>query len=76
MYRWVEKENGKKKLKYRECKNLDKLFEMMLAFLDKSGAATVALAQGGDFIGGAESQNFHKGILRKAMNTFFCRTDR
>lgn len=33
-------------------KTLERIFEAMLGFLDASGAATVAFAQGGDFIGG------------------------
>ena len=45
-------------------------------FLDESDALTVALAQGGDFVGGAGGGNAQKGLLRKAMNTFFCRTDK
>ena len=45
-------------------------------FLDASGAATVAFAQGGDFIGGLRGGNFKKRLLRKAMNSFFCRVDR
>ena len=56
--------------------NIDQVFEAMINFLDQSGALTVTFAQGGDFIGGAKSGTFHKGILRKAMNTFFCKTDR
>lgn len=63
------------KLKGKEIKSLDRVFDIMLDFLDESGAATVAFAQGGDFIGGAESANFRKGLLRKAMNTFFCKTE-
>lgn len=57
---------------------LEVLFEAMLDFLDVSGADTIALAQGGDFIGGvkASNKNFEKRFLRKAMNSFFCRTDR
>ena len=61
-----------KKLGYQNAKNLDKLFDAMIDFLNKSGAITVALAQGGDFIGGLQSGTYHKGLLRKAMNTFFC----
>ena len=34
------------------------------------------MAQGGDFIGGASSGTFKKGILRKAMNSFVCSVDR
>ena len=60
------------KLGYRPARNLDELFEAMLQFLDDSGAVTVALAQGGDFIGGLDSGTYHKKLLRKAMNTFFC----
>lgn len=64
--------------KYRgiKIKNLDELFDEMLDFLDASGAVTVALAQTGDYIGGAQSQLVKKGLLRKAMNSFFCRADR
>jgi hypothetical protein len=68
MYRFPD--NGK--LGYAPAKNLDELFEAMIDFLDASGAVTVAFAQGGDFIGGVNSGTFYKGLLRKAMNTFFC----
>lgn len=64
-----------KKLGMTACENLDSVFESMVKFLVASGAMTVAFAQGGDFIGGAQSERFKKGILRKAMNSFFCRTD-
>lgn len=59
-----------------QCKQLDRLFECMLQFLDVSGSLVVALAQGGDFIGGVESPMLRQGFKRKAMNTMFCRTDR
>lgn len=55
--------------------NLDDLFESMVNFLYESGALTVCFAQGGDFIGGP-NENFAKRLSRKAMNSFFCRTDR
>lgn len=72
MYRFIQ--GGK--LKGVQIKQLDRVFDAMLDFLDNSGALTVAMAQGGDLIGGIHSNNFNKGLLRKAMNTFFCRTDR
>lgn len=56
-------------------KSMDELVEAMLTFLDESGAATVALSQGGDHLGGTYLRK-HKGVLRKAMNSFFFRTDR
>lgn len=58
------------------CYQLDRLFEDMLQFLETSGAATVALAQGGDYIGGVNGAFYKMGLKRKAMNTFFCKTDR
>ena len=64
--------------KLLSCKTnrLNEIFKCMLDFLDTTGAITVAMAQGGDFIGGVDNGNFKKKILRKAMNSFFCRTDR
>jgi hypothetical protein len=64
------------KLKTYKFKNLDKVFDSFTEFLDVSNAITVCMAQGGDFIGGAQSGTFSKGLLRKAMNVWFCRTDR
>lgn len=72
MFRYVEGWT----MRSKNAKNLDEVFEAMLQFLDSSGALTVAFAQGGDMIGGAQASNFHKGLLRKAMNTFFCDTEK
>lgn len=67
---------GRGKLLIKSANNLDDIFEEMLRFLDVSGALTVAFAQGGDMIGGLRAGNFKKGLLRKAMNTFFCDTEK
>lgn len=56
-------------------KNLDKLFNLMIDFLDITKAKTVALAQGGDFIGGLKSRVWREQLSRKAMNSFFCKTN-
>lgn len=71
-YRFVES----KRLVGRPVKNIEALFDEMLDFLDVSGAYTVAFAQGGDLIGGKDNARFKAKIIRKAMNSFFCRTDR
>lgn len=57
-------------------KSLDDVFEAMIDFLEVSGAVTVAMSQGGDFIGGIGSNVWKKQLSRKAMNSFFCKTDR
>lgn len=63
-------------LKAKPARQFDRLFEDMIQFLEVSGALTVAFCQGGDFVGGVDGGNFGKGLLRKAMNSLFCKTDR
>lgn len=70
--RWAE--DGK--LKGRRAENIDAIFEGYIDFLESTDSLTVAMGQGGDFIGGARSRRFREGFTRKAMNTFFCRTDK
>lgn len=65
-----------KQLLTQKIKNLDRAFEATFDFLDRSGALTIAWSQGGDLIGGLSGGNYTKKILRKAMNSFFCRVDR
>lgn len=72
-YRYIE---GNRLLsKTPKGEDLESLFNAMLEFLDTSGAAIVALAQGGDMIGGAKSTRFRAQLIRKCMNSMFCRTD-
>ena len=73
LWRWVEG----RKFKSCECRDLDSVFKALWEFLDVSGAVTVTIAQGGDFIGGSANKSAqHRGLLRKAMNTWFCNTER
>ena len=66
------------KLKAKRVTNINMWFNRMIEFLEVSGALTVAFAQGGEYIGGASGEGtvFYKQILRKAMNSFFCKVDR
>lgn len=63
------------KLSILSCENLDEIFELMIDFLLETDALTVCMSQGGDHMGGLTGR-WKKSILRKAMNSFFCRTDR
>lgn len=56
-------------------KDLDRVLEAMLDFMDTADADTVAMAQGGDLIGGTNGR-IGEGMMRKAMNSFLFRTDR
>jgi hypothetical protein len=61
----------------KALKNLDAVFAALVSFLRVSGASSIALAQGGDFIGGEDGSNGGNiRLLRKCMNSFFCSTDR
>ena len=74
-YRFLKLGKKHPKLGTSIVKNIDDVFDSMVDFLDSTKVKSVAMAQGGDFIGGADGYDQHKP-LRKAMNSFFCRTDR
>lgn len=58
-------------------KNIDRIFEYVLEYYINAKYLTLSLSQGGDFIGGWKGSQAEKiQIKRKAMNTFFCSTDR
>lgn len=62
-------------LKHKGFKDLDGLFNSVLDFLDNTDIDCVALAQGGDYIGGVGGA-INEGLKRKIMNSFFCRVDK
>lgn len=62
-------------LKNKQLYNIDRIFDCMIDFLNSSKAKTIAFAQGGDFIGGAKSKIWRGQLTRKAMNSFFFKTD-
>lgn len=56
---------------------LDEVFAAFFDYLDATPALALAMAQGGDFIGGGASPALQTiNARRKAMNVFFLRTDR
>lgn len=56
---------------------LDNVFDIMWRFYDSVQCVSLAMAQGGDFIGGAAGGKGEKiTLFRKCMNSFFCSTDR
>ena len=65
-----------KKLKTLIPNNIDAVFDAFLDYYKSINALTLAFAQGGDFLGGLSGSVYNKKILRKAMNSFFCCTDR
>lgn len=68
--------NGAKdypKDKYMTRGSLDKIFDLLLNYYKKINANSIAISQGGDYIGGFQGKWQFK---RKCMNSFLCSTDR
>lgn len=69
-YRYASKDG---KPKEKKVSNLDRIFDLMLDFLDASRATSVAFIQGGDCVGGKDNDILkNEKLKRKAMNSFFC----
>lgn len=69
------------RLQYRpetvQIKKLDRVFQHLLRFYIASGVDSLAIAQGGDFIGGRQNSNAEAvSTSRKCMNSFICSTKR
>ena len=56
--------------------DINPVIDAMIDLVDNTPFLTVAMAQGGDFIGGENSRVFKKKLTRKAMNLFICSTKR
>lgn len=80
-FAWVTDNEGNylTRNSFYSIENIDLVFEATIDFLDATGATSVAYAQGGDLIGGANGRFVRMAangkFARKAMNTFFFKTD-
>lgn len=63
-------------LRATPIKSMDAIFNAMIDFLESTNAATIAMAQGGDFLGGLNGTAGKNPLLRKAMNSWLFRTNR
>lgn len=63
------------KLRSKEIKKMDVVCNAFIEFLESTDSLTVCMCQGGDFIGGI-NKRWKERLLRKAMNSFFCKVDR
>ena len=70
-YRWTDNNQ----IKSRKILQLDCVIDALITFLDSTNALSVAMAQGGDYIGGADNIT-QRPLIRKAMNSWLFRTDR
>lgn len=71
--------DGENVFRYCPIQNLDAVWSAMRRFFRATDLVTLAMMQGGDFLGGARGSSVyvHKIMMaRKAMNSFLCSTDR
>ncbi len=62
---------------YSGAKNVDSMFDLLLRFFERTNIKSIAMAQGGDFLGGVTgSESVKMRLKRKCMNTFICSTER
>ena len=64
-YRFIDKES----LRGKQITDLDSVLDAMIVCLEETNSDTIAFAQGGDFIGGANAFK-NNTFKRKAMNSF------
>ena len=63
--------------RYKKILNINFVISEMLNFLKNTNISSIAMAQGGDFIGGSDSAMAKaRKLKRKCMNSFICSTDR
>ena len=59
-----------------DIKKLDNIFGYLLDYYKSINAASIAIAQGGDFLGGKDGNAAKHPRFRKCMNSFICSTNR
>ena len=75
--RFNYKFNAKSQYGEWPIKSLDKTISKLVEYFETIPALSIAIAQGGDFIGGKESPHARSiRTKRKAMNTFICSTEK
>lgn len=60
---------------YSAIDDLDELVRQLIRFYEATPTDLLAIAQTGDYIGGAGNENVGIKMRRKVMNTFICATD-
>jgi hypothetical protein len=60
--------------RYKIKKDIGRIFDASLEYFEKAPFNSICFSQGGDWFGG--ETNFNKPPKRKAMNSFFCDTER
>lgn len=68
--------NGNLQYKQHQIKDFDRCLEILLEFYQNTPCTTIAITQGGDYLGGGSGLGKSIRAKRKAMNSFICSTER
>jgi len=60
----------------QDIRSLDNIFKILLKYYKSIPALSIAIAQGGDFLGGKDGNAVKNPRFRKCMNSFICSTRR
>lgn len=74
--RYIEHVDKQDFLRQRPMQDIDYLCKIHLDLLKTTPCRTIAFSQNGDYIGGAGNGDHARGWKRKAMNSFFCDTEK
>jgi len=61
---------------YFKVRDLNPVIKAYFDFLNISKSLSICMSQGGDYIGGSQSPYAQNNLTRKAMNSFFCSTEK
>jgi hypothetical protein len=75
-FRYRAKNGGEYLKSTPKIKSLDRVFMVLLEYFKSIPALSIAMSQGGDWIGGGKSTLVSFKMKRKAMNSFICSVDR
>ena len=71
-----KKDNNFENINKSDILDLDRIFEYLLTYYKSIPALSIAISQGGDFLGGKDGNAAQRPQFRKCMNSFLCSTDR
>lgn len=76
-FEWRHKSPCGTKLLVKKVKDINTVFMYYLEFFKNTECLSVAMAQGGDFVGGVNNKYaIKRPMIRKCMNSFICSTER
>lgn len=71
-----KKDSDFENINKKDIKDLDSVFDILLSYYKSIPALSIAISQGGDFLGGKDGNAAKRPQFRKCMNSFLCSINR